>query len=119
MALTIPYESSASISTTEYSLVAGSTSLATVTATPGVYSLLLDLSALTATEWYELLVYEAVVAAGTKRVLHREQLIGVNGGDKDPIHALPGLQLANGFDFTLRKVKGTDRTIGWSIRMAA
>jgi hypothetical protein len=116
MALTIPYENSASISSTEYSLVAGSTSLATITNAPGIYQCWLDLSALTATEQYELLVYEAVAAGGTKRVAHREQLAGVY---PNPTHVLPGLQLANGFDFTLRKVQGTDRTIAWSIRKAA
>lgn len=115
MALTIPYENSASIGVTEYSLTASSTVLAAQT-TPGVYQCFLDVNALTATEWYELLVYETVVSGGTKRVVHREQLIGVQ---TSPVEVLPAFQLANGFDFTLRKVKGTDRTIGWSIRMAA
>lgn len=114
MTLSIPYENSASINTTEYSLVTNSTVLTAIT-TPGVYQCWLDLNALTATEWYELLVYETVVSGGTKRVFHREQIIGVQS---NPIEPLPGFQLANGFDFTLRLVKGTARTIGWSIRKA-
>lgn len=115
MALSIPYESSATISTAEYSLPNNSTTLVALT-TPGIYQVFLDLSALTATEWYELLVYETVVAGGTKLVAHRIQITGVQA---DPVCCEPGFYLANGFDFTLRKVKGTDRAIGWSIRKVA
>ncbi len=115
MAITALYENSASISTTEYSLVNNSTSLANDT-TDGVFQIWLDLSALTATEEYELKVYEKVQSAGTKRVV----LTANYFGPIVPAHvALPSLILMHGWDVTLDKIAGTDRTIGWSIRQVA
>lgn len=115
MTITALYENSASISTTEYSLVANSTSLSNDT-TDGVFQVWLDLSALTITEEYELKVYEKVQSGGTKREVFKANYFG----PISPAHfPLPSLVLMHGWDVTLDKIAGTDRTIGWSIRQVA
>lgn len=114
MAIAALYEDSASISTSEYSLVSDSTSLANDT-TDGVFQIFLDLSALTITEEYELKVYEKVQSAGTKRTL----LVANYFGPIVPAHVvLPSLVLMHGWDVT-GKITGTARTVGWSIRQVA
>lgn len=105
-------DASASISTTEYSLVNNSTSIAADT-TDGVYQLWLDLNALTATEEYELKGYEKVQGAGTQRMFMHAYILGVQS---EANYVSPSVMLGNGWDWTLKKLAGTDRTIGWSIR---
>lgn len=107
--------SAVTVSTTELSLISGTTTLQTDT-TPGIYQLLLDCAAMTATESYELRVYEKAAAGGTKRVLHRALL---NGVQATPIFVLPSLLLGVGWDITLDKLAGTDRAFDWSIRKVA
>jgi hypothetical protein len=108
-----PYSGTATIGATEYSLPAASTSLATLTSAPGNYELWLDLAALTASESYDLRIYEAVKSGGTKRLLDIVRLAGVQA---EPIYVYPRVALRNGWDITLKKVAGTDRSIDWSIR---
>ena len=115
MAITEAYANSASISTTEYSLPANSTSLATLT-NAGIFQLLLDLNALTATEQYRLKIYEKVQSSGTKRVIQTVEFTGIQD---EPIYVTPSLILINGWDITMIKLFGTSRTIEWSIRKVA
>lgn len=112
MAIVEAYSGSASISTTEYSLVNSSTTLASDT-TEGVYQLFLDLSALTVTEVYELKVYEKVTSSATQRVVYSVRFSGVQGC---PNWVSPSLVLLHGWEMSLNKISGTDRTILWSIR---
>lgn len=112
MAISEAYSGSASISTTEYSLVNNSTSLASIT-TDGVFQLFLDLNALTVTEVYELKVYEKVTSSATQRVVYNVRFSGVQG---NPNWVSPSLVLIHGWEMTLDKISGTDRTILWSIR---
>lgn len=113
--LTFATGSAVTVSTTELSLISGTVTLQT-NATPGIYQLLLDCANMTSTESYELRVYEKAVAGGTKRVLHRALLSGVQA---TPIFVLPSLLLGVGWDITLDKLAGTDRTFDWSIRKVA
>lgn len=115
MAITALYENSASISTSEYSLPNNSTSLTPKT-DDGVFQVFLDLSALTATEEYRLKVYEKVQSAGTQRAIY---VVGFVGTVTVAHVVLPSLVLMHGWDVTMIKVAGTDRTIGWSIRQVA
>lgn len=115
MAISAAYENSASISTTEYSLPNGSTSLTPIT-TDGVYQLWLDLNALVAGDQYELKFYEKVQSAGTQRLVDTFVFAGVQG----KAHWVsPSLILLHGWDMTMKRLAGADRTIGWSIRQVA
>lgn len=107
-------DDSATISTTEYSLVNDSTSLATDT-TDGIYQVFLDLSAMTVTEQYQIKVYEKCYSAGSKLVIYESIVTGTSA----PTWVSPSLVLLYGWDVTVKKLAGTDRTIGWSIRQVA
>jgi len=115
MAITALYENSASISTTEYSLTNNSTSLATKT-DDGVFQCFLNLTNMAAGDQYELKVYEKVTSAGSQIMLHR----AVFTGAQSPVgYALPSLILMHGWDISLKRLAGSDRTIFWSIRQVA
>jgi hypothetical protein len=115
MAITALYENSASISTTEYSLTNNSTSIAAKT-DDGVFQCFLDLNALASGDEYELRIYEKVQSAGTQRIVYRSYFVGAQS---EPHFVTPSLVLMHGWDITLDKLAGTDRTIGWSIRQVA
>lgn len=115
MTITInAYENSASISTTEYSLPNNSTSLTPITV-QGIYQVAIDFSALTITEEYEYKIKEKVTASGSQLVWYTGTIVG------PMVEALPfpSLILGHGWDVTVKKIAGTDRTIGWSIRKVA
>lgn len=105
---------SATISTAEYSLVTPGTTLATDT-TDGVFQVFVDLSAMTATETYDLKIYEKVTSGGSKQVVYEARFQGSQGGP----FVSPSLILINGWDVTMYKYAGTDRSIAWSIRQVA
>lgn len=105
----------ATVGVTEYSMVSNSTTLASNT-TDGVYQLFIDFGALTATEEYFVCVKEKVTAAGTQRVVFAATVAGVQGS---PAWASPSLILMHGWDMTIDKIAGTDRSISWSIRQVA
>lgn len=112
MAITAPYSGTATIGTTETSLVSGTTTLQTATV-PGIYQACVDLSALTTADLFEMTIYEAATSGGTKRVAWRRRF---GGPLPEPIVITPSLLLMHGWDMTLDKVLGTDRSISWSIR---
>lgn len=114
MAITIPYEDAATIGTTEYSLTNDSTTIASQT-DDGVYQCMIDFANMTTTEKYQIKVKEKVQAGGTQRDIYTSVIEGVQG---EPF-VIPSLILANGWDITLKKLAGTDRSIGWSIRKVA
>ena len=115
MTIATAYTNSATISTTEYSLPNNSTTLATLTAV-AIYQVFIDASALVAGDAYRITIYEAVQAAGTKRVAWAETLTGAQGG---PVWVSPSMILMNGWDVTAIRLSGADRVIGWSIRSVA
>lgn len=114
MAITAPYEDSAVIGTTLYSLPNDSTTLTPITV-DGVYQVFLDLAAMTVTEQYEVTILEKVTAAGAQR----EVFQAVIAGTAAPCWVSPSLILMHGWDVQVRKLAGTDRSIGWSIRQVA
>lgn len=115
MAVTEAFSGSATIGVTEYSLSNNSTTLAAQTAV-GCYQLFLDLNALVAADEFEVRCYEKVRSVDTQRVVWKAHITGALAA---PAWASPALLLLNGWDFTIDKIAGTDRTITWSIRKAA
>jgi hypothetical protein len=115
MAISAAYENSASISTTEYSLPNNSTSLTPITV-DGVYQVFIDLANMVAGDQYEIKVYEKVTSGGTQRLI--ETWI-VTGAQSKPAFLIPSVILLHGWDVTMKRLAGADRTIGWSIRQVA
>ena len=115
MAIIAAYENTATIGTVEYSLPNNSTTLTPITV-DGVYQVFIDLAALTLGDVYVLNIYERVVNAGTQRLVSTST---VGGPLLQPHYVTPSLILLHGWDVTLKKSSGTDRSIGWSIRQVA
>ena len=112
MALTNDYiTGTEAISTTEWSLVNDSSTIATNT-NVGVYWLLLDLSDMIAGDELQLRVYEKVRSGDTQRILHQRTFAGAQG---EPNWMSIPYFLGNGWDFTLDAIAGTI-TVLWSIR---
>lgn len=115
MALTEAFANTATISTSEYSLPNNSTTL-TPRGEDGVFQLFLDLNAMVAGDIYELKLYEKVLSAGTQRLVDTWVFDGVQG---KPHEVLPAFLLMHGWDFTLKRTAGADRSISWSIRQVS
>lgn len=105
---------SASISTTEYSIAVPGTPAAQTT--DGVFQFWIDFSAMTATEQYRIRLYEKYDSGGTQRLV--EEWI-LTGAQSKPMMVIPSMILGEGWDVTVTKLAGTDRTIAWSIRKIA
>jgi hypothetical protein len=114
MPISAAYENSATIGTTMFSLPNNSTTLTPITV-DGVYQVFLDLAAMTVTEQYEITVLEKVTSAGAQREVFQAVITGTTA----PAWVSPSLILMHGWDVQVRKLTGTDRSIGWSIRQVA
>ena len=115
MAISEAFQSSATIGTTERFLASDSTTKTDQTA-DGVYQLFLDLNAVAAGDIFQVKVYERISSGGTTRVLYIDN---VSGPLDSPMYASPSLILVHGWEFSLAKISGTDRSIAWSIRKVA
>jgi hypothetical protein len=115
MAISDAFTNSATISTTEYSLPNNSTTLTPIT-DDGVYQAFIDFANLTSTEQYEIKLYEKVTSGGSQRLV---EVWTVMGAQAKPCWASPSLILLHGWDITVKKIAGTDRSIAWSIRKVA
>jgi hypothetical protein len=104
----------ASISTTEYSLLANSVSLTSNT-TAGVYQVFVDFSALSDGDEYNLTIKEKTLSTGSQGNIYLARVEGLQPGP----FVTPSLILLNGWDITAQKIAGTDRTLNWSIRSVA
>jgi hypothetical protein len=103
---------SATISTTEYSLPADTTTGVPTSQTDDcLLQVWIDFGAMAAGDEYEWRLYEKV-NAGTQRLV---QVGRVMGAQSSPL-VLPTLILGDGWDVTVKKIAGTDRSIGWSLR---
>jgi hypothetical protein len=117
MALSEAYTGSYTVTTEEYSLPnAGAYSSANGITTDGIYQVFLDLSAIAAGDEFELKVYEKATSGGTQRLCYIKTFAGTCAM---PINVTPSLILLHGWDVTLKKIAGTDRSLSWSIRKAA
>lgn len=114
MAITEAFSGSASISTTEFSLVSGTTTLQNNT-DDGIYQVFIDFANMLAGDEYLIQIKEKVTAAGTQRTIYSST---VEGRQSSPFVS-PSLILLHGWDVTLDLITGTARTITWSIRKVA
>ena len=57
-------------------------------------------------------LYEKATSGGTKRAVTTWSLIGNQGR----LHIAPGFPLGLGWDWTIQKLAGTDRSFTWTIR---
>jgi hypothetical protein len=113
-AWTALYSGSASIGTSEYSLTLNSTSGVPAAKTDkGTITLALDLNAVAAGDQFEVTLYEKCRSADTQRKAAKWI---VTGAQAEPIFMSPPLMLGEGWDFTIKKLAGTDRTITSEIR---
>jgi hypothetical protein len=113
MAVTEAYElDGVTVGATELSIVSGTTTLQTITV-PGVYQLFVDPGVMAKGDEYIVRIYEKVEATGgTKKVLASFHLAGVQTEN----FVAPTFLLMHGWDMTLQKLVGTDRTFDASIR---
>ncbi len=81
--------------------------------TPGKYQPVVDAINLAAGDVYQIALYEKARAADTQRLA---QVWILTGAQASPLWIGPEVTLMHGWDFTLKKLAGSDRTITWSIR---
>lgn len=93
------------VGATAISVISGTTS-ASADGTDGVYQLWVDDQGnMTKTEEYEIRILEKVHNGGTQKQVFKATLKGV----QSEVFVTPTLMLGNGFDFTIKKLAGTDR----------
>jgi len=100
------------VSTTEWSMTTD-TAGPDSDVTTGVYQAYIDLSALAIGDTYQFRVYEKVVSGGTQRLVYEAIFTHAQA---EPMYVSVPLVLLHGWDMTLKKLVGTDRSISWSIR---
>ncbi|WP_372810101.1 hypothetical protein [Litorivivens sp.] len=105
------YGNSATISTTEYSLPNNSTTLTPIT-TEKTVQIMINTSNVAAGDEYELRVYSKVISTGAQVLVW--PIVTITGGP--PSVTIPALRLMHGWDVTLKKIAGTDRSFEWSLR---
>jgi hypothetical protein len=115
MAITEAYSGTETVTTTEWSMTTDTSGPDAETA-DGVYQIFIDASALVAGDVFEFTAYEKVLAASTQRKFFVATISGVQA---TPNIVSPSFILMHGWDFTLKKTAGTDRSISWSIRKIA
>jgi len=115
MALSEPYElDGVTISTTEISIVSGTSSLQTIT-DDGVYQLWVDPvgAGMAKGDEFKIRIYEKVEATGgVKRVV----FVATLSDAQSELFVTPMLVLLHGWDMTLQKIAGIDRAFDASIR---
>jgi hypothetical protein len=103
------------VGTAAIGLVNGTTTIATDT-TDGVYQLYVDDQGnMTKTEEYEIKILEKVHNGGTQKTVFRATIKGV----QNEVFVTPPLMLGNGFDFTIKKLAGTDRAFDARVSQVA
>ena len=114
MAITTAYSGTATITTTEYSLVSNSTTLASDT-NAGVYQVFIDASGMGAEDGYTIYIKDKIVSGGTQKTIYAAAIDGVQSTP----FVTPSLILMNGWDVTMLGDTGTSASITWSIRKVA
>lgn len=111
MAIT-EYTINTSVSTTEYSITNGSTVIASQTG-DGVVQAFIHIPTMAAGDRYQVRVYEKVVSGGTQYVVYEAVIEGV----QDEVFVTPAITVMHGWDITVDKLAGTDRTVIASVRL--
>ena len=115
MAISEAFQNSGTIGATEFFLASNSTTKTDQT-TDGVYQLWLDLNAMAAGDTFRLTLYERISSGGTTRSCDEWTF---TGAQTNPMAVTPSFILMHGWEFSLKKIAGTDRSIAWSIRQIA
>lgn len=102
---------SATIGTTEYFLASDSTT-ATYQTTDCAFQVWIDLSNLAAGDEYVVKLYEKINGSSALLVASWVMV----GAAAYPAWPMPSMLLGEGWEVSVTKVSGTDRSIGWSIR---
>ena len=111
MALGEAYTFSTTVSTTELSITGGSSSIQTQT-TPGIYELRISKANFAKGDKFVVREYEKVTSGGAQE----SRIIGtIQGAQAEPI-IIPGVHLRHGWDFTIIRTAGADRTVTASVR---
>jgi hypothetical protein len=115
MAISEAFSGTETVSTTEWSMTTD-TAGPDADTTDGVYQAFIDFNALAAGDVFEFKIYEKVLSAGTQRCIF---IATVSGVQSSPGWVSPSMILMHGWDMTLKKLSGTDRSLDWSIRKVA
>lgn len=115
MAISTFISNTVSISSTEISLLNGNSTISSNT-TSGVYQLFVDTNAMASGDQYQLKIYEKTINGGTQRAMMTSI---ISGAQSDPIYFTPSFILINGWDMSIKKLSGTDRSFDWSIRQVS
>lgn len=111
MALSEPYTFSATVSTTELSITGGTSTIQTRT-TPGIYELRISKANFAKGDVFVIREYEKVTSGGSQE---SRVIASILGAQSEPV-IIPGLHLRNGWDFTIIRTAGADRTVTASVR---
>jgi hypothetical protein len=115
MAISEAFQNSTTVGSTEHFLASNSTTKTDQT-TDGIYQLLLELNNLANGDEFRVRLYERISSGGTARVV--EEWVIANA-QSTPNWMTPSFILMHGWEFSLAKLAGTDRSIAWSIRSVA
>lgn len=114
MAIQEAFSGTATIGTTEFSIPNGST-----TRTPrtedGVYQVFINSSAMSFGDQFRIRIYEKVTSSGAQLQVYESTITGVMA----ECWVAPSLLLLHGWDVTIQKIGGSDRSFSWSIRQVA
>ena len=113
MAISEAYTGTATISTTEISLVSGTSTLQSI-ATPGVIQVYIDVTNMLAGDEYIIKVKDKVTSSSAQLSFYT---IYLDGKQTVPF-VMPSIILMHGWDVTMQLQAGTARSITWSIRKA-
>lgn len=111
MAISEPYSGTATVGLAELSLVSGTTTLQSVTI-PGVIQLFIDSTNMASGDEYQIKIKDKIISAGAQENLY----VATLDGKQDTPFVTASLILYHGWDITLVKISGTDRSFSWSIR---
>lgn len=115
MAISEAYTGSAvTISTTEISLVSGTSSLQSDTS-DGVFQVWIELTNMAKGDTFTFKLKEKVISSGTQRDVFTLSLDNA----MPSVFVFPTPILMHGWDATLIRTAGSDRTFNWSIRKIA
>lgn len=101
-----------SVSTTELSLTGGTSTIQTRT-DDGVYQLFLDTANTAKADEFKIRLYEKPLSGSTQRLVETWTIMGDQG---DKVFYTPQYILMHGWDFTIQRTAGADRTFDASIR---
>lgn len=112
MPLSEMYSGSATISTTEWSLTTN-TSGPDVDTGDAIIQVFVDVANVANGDAFRLRVYEQARSGDTQRVVFEAVIANAQA---QPLLATPALLVLHGWDATLVRIAGSDRTLNWSIR---